>query len=186
MSTPESARPSRPSQPSQPEYGEYATPEEQAAQRGTPVPVAVPVPGPVAGPVPPAAVITRPPRAGDRLASQLLLVVGALGVWLAVSAAFSLTEAMANVYLQYGIEGEYQPTDATRIAQIGIAASHVLLYLAALIGTVRLIRQRRRSFWLPLAIGVLAAIIFFVMLTFVMISDPNVYDYIARQSGVAG
>ena len=130
--------------------------------------------------------MTRPPRAGDRLASQLLLVVGALGVWLALSAAFSLTEAMANVYLQYGIEGDYQPTDATRIAQIAIAASHVLLYLTAVIGTVRLIRQGRRSFWLPLGIGVLAAIIFFGILMLVMINDPNVYDYIARQSEVAG
>ena len=183
MSTPESARPSRPPRP---EYGEYATPEEQAAQRGTPVPVPVPwtaVPHPA--PAPTAAVVTRPPRAGDRLASQLLLVVGALGVWLAVSAAFGLNEAMANVYLQYGIEGDFQPTGATRIAQIAIAASHVLLYLAALIGTVRLIRQGRRSFWLPLGIGALAAIIFFGILMVVMINDPNVFDYIARQTGAA-
>jgi len=116
----------------------------------------------------------------------LLLLVGALSVWLAVSAAFSLDEAMAGLYLQYRIEGDYQPNDATRIAQIAISVSHVLLYLAALIGTLRLIRGGRRSFWLPLGIGVLAAIIFFGILMFVVIGDPNVYDYMARQSGFAG
>ena len=175
----------QPAPPKRPEYGEYATPEEQAAQRG------VPAPGPSAAalaapPVPSTAAPGRPPRASDQLASQLLLVLGALGVGLAVNSAFSLNEAMANVYLQYGIEANYQPSDGTRIAQIAIVVSHVLLYLAALIGTVRLIRRGRRSFWLPLSIGVLAAIIFFGILMFVMISDPNVYDFVARQAGVAG
>ncbi len=185
MSSTESAKPAPPAGPARPEYGEYATPEEQAAQRGTPAVVA-PAAALTPPPAPSTALPGRPPGAGDRLASQLLLVLGTGGLWLAVTAAFSLDQAMANVYLQYGIEADYQPHDGTRVAQIAIVASHLLLYIAAVVGTVRLIRRGRRSFWLPLSIGVLAAIVFLGILMAVMISDPNIYDFMAQQARIAG
>ena len=185
MSSTESAQPAPPARPARPEYGEYATPEEQATQRGTPA-VAASADAPTQPPAASNPLPGRPPGAGDRLASRLLLVLGALGLWSALNTAFSLNEFMSTAYAQYGIDAEFQPNDGTRIAQIAIAASHLLLYLAALIGTIRLIRRGRRAFWLPLSIGILAAIIFFVILMAVMLSDPNIYEFIARQAGVAG
>lgn len=164
-----------------PEYGEYATPEEQAVRRGN-------VSQPAAAPPPLASAVMpgRPPGAGDRLASQLLLVLGAVGTGLTVNAAFGFNEAMASVYLQYGIPETFVPNDGTRVAQYALGASHIALYLIAVFGTGRLLRRGRRAFWFPLSIGVLAAVICVGILMAVSISDPYLLEAFQRQGRLGG
>lgn len=170
--------------PERPEYGEYATPEEQAAQRGTPE--VAPQPPAAHPPLAPTVLRGRAPGSGDRLASQLLLVLGALGLGMALSAAFVFDDAMVSVYLQYGIHEPFVPNDATRAAQYALGASHIVLYLIALFGTGRLLRSGRRAFWFPLAIGVLAAAVYFGIWTAVSFGDPYLLEAVQHQLTSAG
>ena len=178
MSTPKDARPARP------EYGEYATPEEQAAQRGTP---AVVVPSPAERPPAASTVLPgRPPRAGDRLASQLLLLLGALGLGLTLNMAFGLDAGMQKIYEYYNIDGEFVPSPLTRIAQYVIGVSSIALYLWALFGTRLAQRRGRRSVWIPLVAGAVAWIVVIVTFAVVELNDPNLYAAILKQAGGIG
>jgi hypothetical protein len=153
--------------PPVPQYGEYAPPGY--------VP---PVPGP--NDLKPVAYDTAPEapaggrkrRTWDVVLTVILLVLGLLGATFGVAygVIFTDPERLGDLLAQQGYPGfDAQPGAAPAVLVI----SHVVLYLLALGGSIPLLIMKRIAFWVPLAAGVVAAIIFWSCLFIVVSSDPG-------------
>jgi hypothetical protein len=157
-----------------PQYGEYADPA---------------APPPVPAPVTPApayqgyaeatqqyGVYSQPPvkkrRTWDMVLTIILLVLGLFGMTFGLFYAWILAdpELLRESFATQG----YEWNGTTGSASLVIAVSHVLLYLLVLgLSIPLLIKGKIVVFWIPLAAGVIAAIIFWVALYSVVLSDPN-------------
>jgi hypothetical protein len=152
--------------PPVPQYGEYAPPGYQ------PPP---PRPGDLSpvqsSPVAPAAVGGRRRRTWDVVLTSLLLVLGLIGASLGVVYGVMFTDPalLRDVLADQGYPGfDAKPGAVPAVLVI----SHVVLYLIAL-SSIGLLATKRIAFWLPLAAGVVAAIIFWSCLFIVVSSDPG-------------
>lgn len=154
--------PEEPRRPARPQYGEYAEPGD---------PRFMPPPAPTPPPTLAAAVAGAAPRSRDAVASALLLALGFGVTVYTVLSALGLEEALEQLYLLYGGTGDYEPTGGVRIAAWVIIASHVILYAATALLTRARLKAGRRSFWVPLVGGAVAAVIFFVTIVVVIVTD---------------
>ena len=153
--------------------GDGAAAPARAPQLGEPYRASDPAPpttvaNPEAAPIqatPPAPTGTATParpRAADRIITVALLV---LGGYFALSMAFSLSQLPSEFAK---IAGDLKLADFTappQVQTIGtIGAILVLsLYALVLIFSIRRLRARKLTFWAPLAAGVLAWVLFFVL-----------------------
>lgn len=172
-----------------PQYGEYA-PAGQVSP-ATPVAPAAPanpygVPGYAAPATPsntygvpaaPGAPAHEPPtrkrRTWDVVLTSILLVLGLLGTGLALLYAFIFAnpELLDQTMQSQGFGGF--SGDVGNSPAI-LAISHILLFVvAAALSIVLLVRGRIVVFWIPLAAGVIAAIIFWSTVISVILSDPS-------------
>jgi len=164
--------PPAPPVPPVPQYGEYA-----AAQPTTPVPPAVPTPAPQYGYALPeygaaGAAPVRKRRTWDLVLTIILLVVGlfGMGIGLLYAAIFTDPELVSESFSAQG----YDWNGSAGSFSLVITVSHLLLYFAAVgISIPLLIKGRIVVFWIPLVAGVIAAVIFWVALFAVILSDPN-------------
>jgi len=154
--------------PPVPRYGEYAP-----AGYVPPAPAAdtTPYPAPAGYPVY-AAAGGRRRRTWDLVLTIVLLVLGLFGMGIGLLYAVILSDPtlLDTIFQQQGLDGFNGTVGA---APAVIVASHVILYLAVLGGSIPLLLSKRIAFWLPLAAGVIAAIIFWTALGSVFLSDPN-------------
>lgn len=181
-----------PQRPEVPKYGEYA-PVDAANPYG--------VPGVASGPStaqPPAPAVPAPPayvapgygapaypapvrrrRTWDIVLTCILLVLGLFGMALGLlyAWAFSNPDVLSSALAQQGLTGDLHPGSAPLV----ITVSHLVLYLLALgLSIPLMIRGRIVVFWIPLVIGVVAAIIFWVTLGIVVSSDSALLNsYVA-------
>ena len=174
--------PPAPPVPPVPQYGEYApagyvppqpAPGFEAAAAaaqpyGTPQYPGQPF-GAASYPAQPGA---RQRKTWDLVLTSVLLALGFFGMLLGVFYGVTFTDpaALDTVMKQQGYSGFNGSAGAAPAVLIG---SHVVLYLIALGVSIPLLVRRRVAFWLPLAAGVLAAIIFWVTLFAVLLSDPG-------------
>lgn len=166
-----------------PQYGEYApdgwtwqpppgeTTSDPAPQMATP---------PAARPARPVAAASvdrsaRPERPADRAVTILLLVIGVLGVWLAVAVLQAMPQSIQLLHTQEGIE-PYTPGPEIPALILTGSIVQIVIWVAAAIGSVALMRARRPSFWLPLAAGVIAAIALFVFTAIALSGDPALIE----------
>ena len=165
-----------------PQYGEYApegwtwqpppgeTTSDPAPQMATP-------PTPRAARAHPAPSVhgTRPDRPADRAVTILLLVVGVLGVWLAVGVLQAMPQSIELLHTQEGID-PYTP--GPEIPGLILAGSivQIVIWVIAAVGSIVLMRARRPSFWLPLAAGVIAALALFVFTAIALSGDPALIE----------
>jgi hypothetical protein len=114
----------------------------------------------------------------DLVLTIVLLVLGFFGMLLGLLYAGIISDPalMNELFQQQGL-GDFDGTVGA--APVVIVASHVILYLAVLGGSIPLLIGKRVAFWLPLAAGIVAAIIFWAALGGVFVSDP---DFISRYS----
>lgn len=178
------APPAEPDRPEVPKYGEYATVDaanpygvpgytETAAPAAPATLAAAPVPPaylPPASGAPAYAPPVRKRRTWDVVLTCILLVLGLFGmsIGLLYAWAFANPDILSSALAQQGLSGELKPGAAPAV----IAISHIVLYLLALgLSIPLLIRGRGVVFWIPLVIGVVAAIIFWVALGIVVSSD---------------
>jgi len=177
-----------PARPDVPKYGEYApvdatnpygVPGHSAAAATAPAMPAppgygVPVDGAPAYPAP-----ARRRRTWDVVLTCILLVLGLIGMSIGLLYAWIFTnpDILSSALAQQGLSGELRPGAAPAV----IAISHIVLYLLALgLSIPLLIRGRAVVFWIPLVIGVIAAIIFWVALGIVVSSDSALLNsYVA-------
>ena len=163
-----------------PRYGEYATPEEVAAARG-PLPVEPTDPvSRLAAPIPTAAPPRRMlpstpaphPRRANNLITTLLLV---FGIWNTVSSIPSYLDFGAA--LSQGLEllgyGTVSFGEVAHTAGIVLLAVSLLVLVAAVGLSLRLMRDGRRSVWVPLAAGALFVIASVVVTTVIVANTPG-------------
>lgn len=148
-----------------PQYGEYAPPGY--------VP---PVPAHPIEPVrqsEPAGVKRETPR-WDRILTIALLGVGAFGAYTGIMDGLFLHDRLTQVFEMQGLDDF---SGQTAVAGVVIWVSHALLYLVAIVLSVRRLRAGRSAFWVPLVCGVVAALIFTTAAVAAIISDP---DFVTR------
>jgi len=182
-----------------PRYGEYATPEEVAEARGPLPPEPVEPSDPVsrlAAPIerpaspraaqtgarpspgvrsaarsPSARVGRRHPRPGNNLITVLLLV---FGIWNTVSSIPSYLDFAA--VLSQGVElagyGSVTFGAIARTAGIVLLVISLLLLIAAVGVSLRLIRDGRPSIWVPLAAGALYFVASLIVMAIVVANTP--------------
>lgn len=115
----------------------------------------------------------RPGKTWDIVLTSILLVLGLIGASLGVIYGFVFSSpALLDQSFQQGGLGGFNGTVGAAPGVLII--SHVLLYLLALGGAIPLMLTRRVAFWAPLTAGVIAAIIFWVTVFAVLLSDPTI------------
>lgn len=136
----------------------------------------IPGQAPWMGPVRPA-----PSRAPswDLAVTVILIVVGLLGTFLAISILAALPQAVQVLYTQEGL-GTYTP--APSVAGIITAGSitEAAVWLASTVVAILLITRGKRAFYVPLIGGVVAFVVIFVFMTIVLATDPTLFDYFSQ------
>jgi hypothetical protein len=110
-------------------------------------------------------------RTWDMVLTVILLVVGFFGMLIGLFYAWAFSDP---VLLDQAMgEGGLGGFDGTVGAgPTIIAVSHVVLYLVALGVGILLLVKNKIAFWVPLAAGVIAAIVFWGTLVSILLSDP--------------
>ena len=184
-----------------PQYGEYATPEEQRAAIKSPQlnphyappehphhaegeasqqdarPAAADPREPAAG-SPPAPATRRHPL--DRIATIALLVLGLYDVIGAFSGSNGVVSQIDVIYRSLGISGEYKPTDLTDTVAGVVAVVFLVLWIAAAALSAWAVVRGRIAFWIPLAAGVLAAIVSAVGGIILTLHDPAYLQFLNK------
>ena len=167
-------RPAADSRP-RPQYGEYAPPGwVSPVQQPTPEPVEpdlarMPPPTGPRLPAPPqsefgaGASASRAPG-WDRALTRALLIAGVFGALIGWIIGSDLAATLPVALGQYGITPGAMP-EWLDVAGPALAYSHALLYLLAVGLTIWLQRRGRPTYWAPLSAGVIAAIIFWSIMS---------------------
>ncbi|WP_437584535.1 DUF6264 family protein [Paramicrobacterium sp. CJ85] len=179
-----------------PQYGEYATPEQQRAAIRQPatddnesVPIAddgrrTPEPARRDAPRPAPAtpdMIAESRSRGDRIATFVLLGVGLVSVLTTLPSMFELPDVMTQAYAQFGIGSYTNETFANAMGWV-ILISHIILWVMALMLSLRRLAAGKIAWWVPFVIGVIANIIYIVVIVIVMVNDPAFSDYVTHMS----
>lgn len=175
-----------PAAPPRPRYGEYAPgyapqPPASAAPQPPSPNVATQPPPPYFQPHPygqapaPGSQAPRARNSLDVIFTVIMLVIGAVAMGYSVLEAFALNE----IYQVYGISGD-EPSYAW--AQLTIFITQPLIYVICLAVTIPLMVKRRLSFWVPLSCGVLAALVFWIVVLAALLGDPNIVHHFQRVS----
>ncbi|MDI6022320.1 DUF6264 family protein [Leucobacter sp. UT-8R-CII-1-4] len=173
--------PAAPAQPSDPYRGQapaghvvQPAPEQQpgqAVQPGQQPAMFQPQPGSPYG--------AKKPRLADRIITVLLLVVGG---YFALSMALSLSQLgleFSKIADGLGLES-YSPSPALKTTGTVGAILVLAIYALVLIFSIRRMRSGKLTFWAPLAAGVLAWIIFFVLFTVGLNQSPELWQELIR------
>jgi hypothetical protein len=167
-----------------PQYGEYASAEEQRARIETPAPGPAATP-PASPPAPPTAPLwgarspaQAPGQAANRVITIGLLVYGAVNVLLSVFSFFDLPTVIAGTYRVMGISGSFENVAAARTW--GVVAAFVLIagYVGTVLLSIRALRRRRASWWIPLVGAAVTYIIVSVCIAVPMMNDPTFLSYV--------
>jgi hypothetical protein len=120
----------------------------------------------------PAPTTGRRRKTWDLVLTIVLLVMGFFGMLIGLLYAGIISDPalMDQIFQQQNL-GDFDGTVGA--APAVIIASHVILYLGVLGGSIPLLISKRVAFWLPLAAGVIAAIIFWSALAGVFLSDSD-------------
>jgi hypothetical protein len=164
-----------------PQFGEYA-PEGWTWQPPAGETTSDPAPQMPTPPAPSARALAasadrdlRPQRPADRAVTILLLIIGVLGVWLAVGVLQAMPDSIQLLHTQEGIE-PYTPGPEIPGLILTGSIVQIVIWVIAAVGSVALMRARRPSFWLPLAAGVVAAIALFVFTAIALSGDPALIE----------
>ena len=122
-----------------------------------------------------ASVQSRPRKRWDLILTVALLAYGALNVASQVSQYSDITgflNRMAELYPVFGT-GTFVPTGREAAVGLGINVVNFALYLGTLLLSIRRLRQRKLSFFIPLIGGALAAITAAILLSSILASSPG-------------
>ncbi len=183
--------PPAPEVPARPQYGEYApagyVPPSAPLAPGNPYGIpgyaapATPsnsygIPNaavPAQAPAPAYAPLGRKRRTWDTVLTSILLVLALFGTVIALLYAwiFSNPSLLAETMTSAGYGGF---TGSVGAASTILAVSHIGLFIVtAAVSILLLVRGRIVVFWVPLAAGFIAAIVFWAVVFSVISSDPS-------------
>jgi hypothetical protein len=115
---------------------------------------------------------SRPYLLADAATSIFLLVLGLAFETSAIPGLFQLRRTVEQFYTDRDL-GEYGGGSAVDIVGAIAGSVHVALLILAIVLTVRVIGQRRRSWPVPLLLGALAGIVTFVSVALALVADPG-------------
>ena len=172
--------PPEPPRPEVPQYGEYApnpygVPGYPAAAASAP-PAAPSAPAVYGAPTYGAPAYAPPGRqrkTWDLVLTIVLLAIGAIGAFIGATSGLGLNQAIQQQYDAHGL-GTYSGNNGTAVAVLAI--SHLVLYVIAVGLSILSLAKKRTTFWIPLVIGVVAAIIFWSVLIAVIVGDSNLMN----------
>ncbi|MET0976925.1 MAG: DUF6264 family protein [Leifsonia sp.] len=139
-------------------------------------------PKPAAEPKSGAALEGTEPPAWDRPVTIALLVLGVFGLFSFVRIQAGATQSIALLYQQEGL-GAYTPSTIVPTILLWGGIIQIALWVLAAGLSISLMVRRRRAFWIPLLVGVLAVIALFLVLMAVLLTDPTLIDHFAKQTG---
>ncbi|PFG31744.1 DUF6264 family protein [Paramicrobacterium agarici] len=120
-------------------------------------------------------------RRTDRFSTYILLGVGLFSVLTTAPSLFQLPQMLTQAYAQFGM-GEYSNTGlATTIGWI-IFVVYAGLWIAALLLSLRRLAARKTTWWVPFVVGVIANVMYLILLTVAMVNDPAFMQYVADLS----
>lgn len=108
----------------------------------------------------------------NRPVTVTLLMVGLLGMLYSVGTLIELPQSIQAYYAMQGLGTYTAPSYVASVTLVG-EILQVLIWLASVVVSVRLIRHQRLSFYVPLLAGVLAAIVLVAITLAVLINDPT-------------
>ena len=126
------------------------------------------------------AVLGRQRRDWDLVLTVILLVVGFVGAFLGAvyGLGFLSPGLVAQVLEQQGYSGF---TADTASAGVLLIISQIVLYLVAVGVSIPMLVAKRITFWVPLVIGAIAAIVFWVTVVAAIMSDPAFVSTLSGQ-----
>ena len=145
----------------------------EAASAATGSAPVAPEPAAPATPVAPAAgdLPQKPMNIGDVVATTILLVLGLIATANSIASLLNLPPVIQQVVDQQNLGVSYTATAAaTLLGSIGSVVL-ALIYAAAVYLSVRAIRTRRRSFYIPIACAVLSFMALFFVLLLAFFAD---------------
>jgi hypothetical protein len=172
-----------------PQYGEYASPDERIAAGGLPLEPEVVAAAPVAAstelPPPDAAsrVDGAPPvaRNGDAMLTIALLVFGVYSVVSSIPGLLGLSTTLVDAFTAAKI-GTYTSFATADAIGVAILVCHSVILVAVVALSLARVRARRLAFFIPLAGGALAGVIYIVLLLVAMASDPSFAAWVDSRS----
>lgn len=111
-------------------------------------------------------------RGADRVITIILLVIGAFGALYLAASMQQLPSSLSMFGEALGIDGFTVPESVHTLGTIG-AISVLALYALNLIYSIRRLRARKITFWVPLAAGAIAFVVVFMLASFALNQTPE-------------
>jgi hypothetical protein len=126
---------------------------------------------------------TAPPRrTWDVVLTTGLLLYAVFDVVTGFAQFADLPATLRQVYEQQGF-GRFTADELASTAGIAANIVRVSLLVIAIPISLALLARGRRAFWVPLAAGVLAALVVSGLMFAVVLTDPALAQYVTQQSG---
>lgn len=109
---------------------------------------------------------------GDRIATIVLVAIGALGALYFAASIYQLPNSLAMAGSMLGRDDVVVPASVTALANVG-AIVVLALYAVTLIYSLQRLRARKLTFWVPLAAGAVALILTFAFTMIGMAQTPD-------------
>lgn len=111
-------------------------------------------------------------RAGDAVATGLLLFLGILLSASMIPALFDFNSVLAQAAAMQGYDS-FSPAAATQNVGVVAGVATVILNLASIVLSVRRVQRHRIAFYMPLIFGAVTFIVWTSAITFAYFSDPS-------------
>lgn len=123
-------------------------------------------------PVAPPAAPRAARSGGDRIATIVLVAIGALGALYFAASIYQLPNSLAMAGSMLGRDDVVVPASVTTLANVG-AIVVLALYAVTLIYSLQRLRSGKLTFWVPLAAGAVALILTFAFTMIGMAQTPD-------------
>lgn len=120
-------------------------------------------------------------RRTDRFSTYILLGVGLFSVLSTAPSLLQLPKMLTQAYGQFGM-GEYTNTGLATTIGWAILIVYAGLWVVALLLSLRRLAARKTTWWVPFVIGVVANLVYIVLLTVAMVNDPAFMQYVTQMT----
>lgn len=112
------------------------------------------------------------PRTGDRIATIILLVIGALGALISAQSMLALNSSFSLMAEAVGMSDFTVPEWLGTLGTVS-ALAFIAVYAVTLIFSIQRMRARKITFWVPLTAGAIVFVAMFVLTTIAITSMPE-------------
>lgn len=118
------------------------------------------------------------PRTGDRIATIILLVVGAVGALISAQSMLALPSSFSLMGDAVGLTDFEVPSWLGTLGTVS-ALAFIAVYAVTLIFSIQRMRARKITFWVPLTAGAVVFVAMFVLTTIAITSMPELMSQLS-------